>query len=102
MLAFKVARIQAHPASACAIMFLRGIVVKKLIRGGEERTMKIRIFDDLPMMAKVPAADYAAEVIQQALAQRGQARDHSAATGISQIEFPARAYRAARYRLGSR
>ncbi len=47
--------------------------------------MKIRIFDDLPMMAKA-AADHAAEVILQVLAERGQARI-IAATGISQIEF---------------
>ena len=47
--------------------------------------MKIRIFDDPLSMAKA-AADHAAEVIQQALAERGQARI-VASTGESQVDF---------------
>ena len=47
--------------------------------------MKIRIFDDPLSMAK-SAADRAAEVIRQALAERGQAR-MIASTGESQVDF---------------
>jgi glucosamine-6-phosphate deaminase len=77
----KVARIQVHPARVRAIIFF----ARHCRSFGAVATIKIRIFDDLPMMAKA-AADHAAEVIQQALGERGQARI-IAATGISQIEF---------------
>jgi glucosamine-6-phosphate deaminase len=47
--------------------------------------MKIRIFDDQQSLAKA-AADRAVEVIQQAIAERGQARI-VASTGESQVNF---------------